>query len=221
MGCDEASIIKLASNENPLGVSPLRAARDRARGRRSRALSGRQRLRAEAGAVQTLRRGDPEQIVLGNGSNDVLELAARAFLTPGSRGDLLAACVRGLSAGGAGDGREGHRGRGQGLRPRSRRHAARRDEEDAASCSSPIRTIRRARWSRRKSSRRSCSAAAGSAGGARRGLQRVPAGGLRADSIAWLRAVSQPGRDAHFFQGLRSGGPARGLRVRRAAASPI
>ena len=81
MGLDEASIIKLASNENPLGVSP------RARRAIQVVLEGLSRypdgngfelkraLSAHYGIAQ-------EQIVLGNGSNDVLELAARAFLTP-------------------------------------------------------------------------------------------------------------------------------------------
>ena len=41
--------------------------------------------------------------MLGNGSNDVLELAARAFLDAGRRGGLLAARLRGLSARRAGD----------------------------------------------------------------------------------------------------------------------
>lgn len=81
MGFDEGSIIKLASNENPLGVSP------RARRAIQAVLDGlarypdgngfelKQALAAHYGVAQ-------ERIVLGNGSNDVLELAARAFLTP-------------------------------------------------------------------------------------------------------------------------------------------
>jgi histidinol-phosphate aminotransferase len=81
MGLDEASIIKLASNENPLGVSP------RARRAIQNVLDGLSRypdgngfelkraLAARYGVAQ-------ERIVLGNGSNDVLDLAARAFLTP-------------------------------------------------------------------------------------------------------------------------------------------
>jgi len=80
MGLDEASIIKLASNENPLGVSP------RARRAIQNVLDGLSRypdgngfelkraLAARYGVAQ-------ERIVLGNGSNDVLDLAARAFLT--------------------------------------------------------------------------------------------------------------------------------------------
>jgi histidinol-phosphate aminotransferase len=81
MGCEEADIIKLASNENPIGVSPL------ARRAIERAVAGLARYPDGAGfeLKQALckRYGvTPDQIVLGNGSNDVLELAARAFLTP-------------------------------------------------------------------------------------------------------------------------------------------
>ena len=81
MGLEEAGIIKLASNENPLGTSPLaqravRAALDGV----SRYPDGngfelKRALCARFGVAQ-------DNIVLGNGSNDVLELAARAFLTP-------------------------------------------------------------------------------------------------------------------------------------------
>ena len=82
MGLEESGIIKLASNENPLGPSPkaIDAARaalaDAARYpdgngfELKRVLADRHRL-------------GQENFVLGNGSNDVLELAARAFLAPG------------------------------------------------------------------------------------------------------------------------------------------
>jgi histidinol-phosphate aminotransferase len=82
MGLQEADIIKLASNENPLGVSPMaqRAIR--------RVLDGLARYPDGNGfeLKQALVRRfgvAMERIVLGNGSNDVLELAARAFLAPG------------------------------------------------------------------------------------------------------------------------------------------
>ena len=81
MGLDEAGIIKLASNENPLGVSPLalRAI--------ERELASLARYPDGSGfelkqALCAHYRVAPGQIVLGNGSNDVLELAARAFLAP-------------------------------------------------------------------------------------------------------------------------------------------
>ncbi len=74
--------IKLASNENPYGPSPAALA----------AIAG--TLEAAArypdGGAFTLKRAlarhfdiDPACITLGNGSNDVLELAARTFLAPG------------------------------------------------------------------------------------------------------------------------------------------
>lgn len=81
MGLEESGIIKLASNENPLGVSPRaqRAIHD--------VLDGISRYPDGNGfelkrAVSTCFGVGHENIVLGNGSNDVLELAARAFLTP-------------------------------------------------------------------------------------------------------------------------------------------
>ena len=79
---DEADIIKLASNENPLGVSPkarqaMQAAlADLARYPDGNGYELKQALVRRYGTAV-------DGIVLGNGSNDVLELAARAFLTPG------------------------------------------------------------------------------------------------------------------------------------------
>lgn len=78
------NIVKLASNENPLGPSPkaLEAAR--------RALSEIHlypdgsgfELKAALSAKLEVR---PEQITLGNGSNDILELVARVFLSAESK----------------------------------------------------------------------------------------------------------------------------------------
>ncbi|HSD99968.1 MAG TPA: aminotransferase class I/II-fold pyridoxal phosphate-dependent enzyme, partial [Burkholderiales bacterium] len=82
MGIDEAGIVKLASNENPRGVSPLaRRAIEAALPELARYPDGngfelKQALGRRLGIPQ-------ERIVLGNGSNDVLEMAARAFLAPG------------------------------------------------------------------------------------------------------------------------------------------
>lgn len=82
LGLDEAGIVKLASNENPLGVSPKAACAMRA------LLDGLARYPDGNGfeLKQALSRRfgvGLDGIVLGNGSNDVLELAARAFLAPG------------------------------------------------------------------------------------------------------------------------------------------
>jgi len=77
-----ANAIKLASNENPLGPSPFAIAA----------------LHEEVNAVERYPDGNsyylrralgehlgvaPQQITLGNGSNDVLDLLARTFVTPG------------------------------------------------------------------------------------------------------------------------------------------
>jgi len=83
MGLDEHSIIKLASNENPFGTSPL------ALEAMAKALKEVMRYPDGNGfelktALSKKYAVDSEQIVLGNGSNDVLELAARVFLKPGA-----------------------------------------------------------------------------------------------------------------------------------------
>ncbi len=82
LGIDEARILKMASNENPLGASPkavaaIRGALDELHYypdgsgfELKRSLSRRVGVR-------------PASIVLGNGSNAVLELVARAFLRAG------------------------------------------------------------------------------------------------------------------------------------------
>ncbi len=73
-------IIKLASNENPLGMSP------RAREAIQAAMGGLERYPDQYDLTARLARHfavDMEQVVLGNGSNDVLDLVARVFLAPG------------------------------------------------------------------------------------------------------------------------------------------
>ncbi len=81
LGLDEGDIIKLASNENPLGPSPL-------------ALQSMQRALADVwlypdGNGHDLKQALAQrhgvamsQVTLGNGSNDLLVLLAEAFLTP-------------------------------------------------------------------------------------------------------------------------------------------
>jgi histidinol-phosphate aminotransferase len=82
LGIPEAEILKMASNENPLGPSPR--ALEAIRG----ALSGLNYYPDGGGydlkrALSRKLEVDPATLVLGNGSNDVLELVARAFLRPG------------------------------------------------------------------------------------------------------------------------------------------
>jgi histidinol-phosphate aminotransferase len=82
LGLDEKKIVKLASNENPLGIGPrTRAAIDAAIGEIARYPDGngyelKQALSRRYGV-------DMAGIVLGNGSNDVLELVSLAFLGAG------------------------------------------------------------------------------------------------------------------------------------------
>jgi histidinol-phosphate aminotransferase len=74
--------IKMASNENPVGPSPLAlAAAEKALGDIHRYPDGhafylKHRLSEEL-------RVKPEQMIFGNGSNDVLDVATRTFLSPG------------------------------------------------------------------------------------------------------------------------------------------
>ncbi len=82
LGLAELSIVKLASNENPLGPSP------RGLGAAQEALQDAARYPDGSGhelktALVRQFGVRAEQIVLGSGSNDVLDLAARAFLAPG------------------------------------------------------------------------------------------------------------------------------------------
>jgi histidinol-phosphate aminotransferase len=83
IGMDEAAIVKLASNENPLGPSPKAVAAMQA-AIADLALYPDGNGFALKAAISQRFGVDAEQIVLGNGSNDVLELAARTFLTPGT-----------------------------------------------------------------------------------------------------------------------------------------
>ncbi|MFO1424898.1 MAG: histidinol-phosphate transaminase [Candidatus Competibacteraceae bacterium] len=76
-----SDIVKLASNENPLGPSPraLAAIRDALNGLARYPDGNGFELKAALSAKLGL---STATLTLGNGSNDVLELVARAFLTP-------------------------------------------------------------------------------------------------------------------------------------------
>lgn len=77
---DPARIIKLASNENPYGMSPHVSAG------LANTASAAFRYPVQSQLVAALaekHRLSIENVVVGNGSNDVLDLAARAFLGPG------------------------------------------------------------------------------------------------------------------------------------------
>lgn len=82
MGLQVEDIVKLASNENPLGISPKadyavqEALLDIARYPDGNSFALRDAVSQKFSVA-------PNQLVFGNGSNDILELAARAFLTAG------------------------------------------------------------------------------------------------------------------------------------------
>jgi histidinol-phosphate aminotransferase len=82
MGLDPANIIKLASNENPLGPSPkaLAAMHDALDRVHYYPDGGGQYLREAIGEQFGLQR---ENVILGNGSNEIIEFVGHAFLRPG------------------------------------------------------------------------------------------------------------------------------------------
>jgi histidinol-phosphate aminotransferase len=77
-----SDIVKLASNENPLGCSP-KATAAMAEALKTIALYPDGNGFELKSALSRRYRVPAERMVLGNGSNDMLELAARAFLTVG------------------------------------------------------------------------------------------------------------------------------------------
>ena len=82
MGLNEADIVKLASNENPLGMSPkAQMAVEDAVGDIARYPDGNSFALRDVVAKKF--NVAHNQIVFGNGSNDILELSARAFLYAG------------------------------------------------------------------------------------------------------------------------------------------
>ncbi|MDR1936096.1 MAG: histidinol-phosphate transaminase [Candidatus Accumulibacter sp.] len=80
LGIPAERIVKLASNENPLGMSP------KAKAALQAAVSTLERYPDDfdlKAAVAAHTGFGAERIVLGNGSNDLLDIAARVFLAPG------------------------------------------------------------------------------------------------------------------------------------------
>ena len=85
LGCEPSEIIKLASNENPLGPSPkaIAAMRDAIENAHLYPDGGAFYLRNAIAKKLNL---TPDHIILGNGSNEIIELLAHAFL---ERGDAI------------------------------------------------------------------------------------------------------------------------------------
>src|SRR6266496_3743622 len=86
LGVESGEISKLASNENPLGPSPkaIQAMRVALQKAHLYPDGGGFYLRKAVAARLGL---TPENIILGNGSNEVLEFLGHAFLNPG--GDMI------------------------------------------------------------------------------------------------------------------------------------
>lgn len=82
LGLDESAIVKLASNENPLGVSP-KALAAMATIMPQLALYPDGSGYALKAAIAKKFAVPHDNVVLGNGSNDILEFSARTFMTPG------------------------------------------------------------------------------------------------------------------------------------------
>lgn len=88
LGLDPASIVKLASNENPLGPAPLaiEAMKNEAAGVHIYPDGGGYKLRTALAEKYDL---GLENVVLGNGSNEIIELLCHCFLNEGA--ELIAA----------------------------------------------------------------------------------------------------------------------------------
>lgn len=82
LGLDPADIIKLASNENPLGPSPkaVEAMKKAAEGVHIYPDGGGYKLRTAIAEKFGL---DRQNVILGNGSNEIIELIGHGFLNPG------------------------------------------------------------------------------------------------------------------------------------------
>jgi len=86
-----SNIVKLASNENPLGASPQAVAAARQALDEIELYPDANGYALKQKLMQT-HQVDMEQITLGNGSNDVLVLLAEAFLAPGQNAVMSQYC---------------------------------------------------------------------------------------------------------------------------------
>jgi len=82
LGLEPSQVIKMASNENPLGPSPkaVEAMKEAAEKVHVYPDGGGYRLR---GAIAERHGLERENVILGNGSNEIIELVGHGFLDPG------------------------------------------------------------------------------------------------------------------------------------------
>jgi len=88
LGLDPAQIVKVASNENPLGPSPLAKSAMREALEEAHIYPDGGGYRLRTGIAESLGLGR-ENVVLGNGSNEIIELLCHTFLNP--QAELIAA----------------------------------------------------------------------------------------------------------------------------------
>ena len=82
-GADGRPLVKLSANENPLGTSPLAlAARADAASPERYPDPDSKALRAAIGALHGI---DPARVVMGTGSDELLNLAAQGYAGPGDK----------------------------------------------------------------------------------------------------------------------------------------
>ena len=204
----------MASNENPLGASPRRCAAIRKRARRAALLPGRQRLRAEG-------RRSSSKLGVDRGATSCSATAPttcwsswRARSSRRRFGRLLAARVHGLSARDPGHRARQHivvPARGYGNDLEAMRAAVRR--RHARSSSSPIRTIRRARfspWAEIRALRASACRATCSSCSTRPTANTLP-DELKSPTHGWIAKHPNLIVSRTFSKAYRSRGPARGL----------
>ena len=75
------TVVKLASNENPLGPSP-RALASYRKAEKSMALYPEGASPELRGALARFHKIEPESIIVGNGSDEIIRLLCEAFLDP-------------------------------------------------------------------------------------------------------------------------------------------
>ncbi len=218
-GLDPAKIVKLASNENPLGVP------DSAKRAMAAAMSEIGRYPDDAGfdlkrALAAKLGVDENWIVLGAGSSDILDTAAMTFAGSAGRVGAFAVRLRRLRARGPQGRRRGRRRAGDaGPRPRPRRDARGRAVRAAGIAGLRREPEQSDRHVHRRPDARGVRRgdAARDDRRARRGIHRIPASRISATTRrVWVRALPEPDRVAHVQQGVRTRRPAHRLRHRAA-----
>ena len=222
LGLKEREHRQARLQREPARHRPAHARRDRGGARRHRALPGRQRLRAEAGARRSATASTWASIVLGNGSNDVLELVGARVPRAGARGGATRSTAS-----------------------RSTRSPRRRAARAASWCRRRTTATTSRRWRRRSTTKPTWSgsptrtirpAPSRAARSSKPSCKRVPERVLVVLDEAyneylppelrgrhaskWLKRHPEPGRHAHVLQGLRPRRAARRLRARASRRSP-